>query len=96
MLFRSKGTVRDVDQEHWEQQIGAVSAERAAKPNDQTSVAGPQIVAVLAQGRGMSDFGNVPTFDYVKDGCRVVANPLGYRSKGEQEGFRPELLIEVR
>jgi len=35
-------------------------------------------------------------FDYVKDGCRVVANPLGYRSKGEQEGFQPELLIEVR
>jgi Icc-related predicted phosphoesterase len=34
-------------------------------------------------------------FDYVKDGCRVVANPLGYRSKGEQEGFRPQLLIEV-
>lgn len=34
-------------------------------------------------------------FDYVKDGCRVVANPLGYVSKGEQEGFRPRLLIEV-
>ncbi len=34
-------------------------------------------------------------FDYVKDGCRVVANPLGYVGKGEQEGFRPELLIEV-
>jgi len=34
-------------------------------------------------------------FDYVKDGCRVVANPMGYRSKGEQEGFRPELLIQV-
>jgi predicted phosphodiesterase len=34
-------------------------------------------------------------FDYVKDGCRVVANPLGYRSKGEQEGFRPDLLVEV-
>lgn len=34
-------------------------------------------------------------FDYVKDGCRVVANPLGYRSRGEQEGFRPELLIEI-
>ncbi|WP_027730605.1 metallophosphoesterase [Variovorax paradoxus] len=34
-------------------------------------------------------------FDYVKDGCRVVANPLGYKGKGEQEGFRPELLIEV-
>ena len=27
--------------------------------------------------------------------CRVVANPLGYLSKGEQEGFRPELVIEV-
>jgi hypothetical protein len=35
-------------------------------------------------------------FDYVKDGCRVVANPLGYASKGEQEGFRPERTIEVR
>ncbi|VTU18732.1 Calcineurin-like phosphoesterase [Variovorax sp. PBS-H4] len=34
-------------------------------------------------------------FDYVKDGCRVVANPLGYMSKGEQEGFRPDLLVEV-
>lgn len=34
-------------------------------------------------------------FDYVKNGCRVVANPLGYMGKGEQEGFRPDLLIEV-
>ena len=34
-------------------------------------------------------------FDYVKHGCRVVANPLGYVGKGEQEGFRPGLLIEV-
>ncbi len=34
-------------------------------------------------------------FDYVRDGCRVVANPLGYALKGEQEGFRPDLLIEV-
>jgi len=34
-------------------------------------------------------------FDYVKDGCRVVANPLGYVGKGEQEGFKPDLLIEV-
>lgn len=63
----AKGTVRDVDQEHWAQQIGAVSKERAATSKDPTSVAGPQIVAVLAQGRGMSDFGDVPTFDYVKD-----------------------------
>jgi hypothetical protein len=36
------------------------------------------------------------TFDYVKDGCRVVANPLGYRSKGEQEAFDPVLCIDVR
>lgn len=34
-------------------------------------------------------------FDYLKDGCRVVANPLGYMGKGEQEDFRPDLLIEV-
>ncbi len=27
--------------------------------------------------------------------CRVVANPLGYLSKGEQEAFRPGLVIEV-
>lgn len=27
--------------------------------------------------------------------CRVVANPLGYASKGEQEDYRPELVIEV-
>lgn len=33
--------------------------------------------------------------DYVANGCRVVANPLGYARKGEQEGFRPDLLLEV-
>jgi predicted phosphodiesterase len=41
--------------------------------------------------------------DYIASGeskagpwsCRVVANPLGYLSKGEQEAFRPELVIEV-
>jgi hypothetical protein len=27
--------------------------------------------------------------------CRVVANPLGYASKGEQAAFRPDLVIEV-
>ncbi|AMM24644.1 metallophosphoesterase [Variovorax sp. PAMC 28711] len=34
-------------------------------------------------------------FDYVKDGCRVVANPLGYRAKGEQDAFRPDMLVSV-
>ena len=34
-------------------------------------------------------------FDYVKDGCRVIANPLGYAAKGEQETFRPQWLIDV-
>ena len=34
-------------------------------------------------------------FDYVKDGCRIVANPLGYADKGEQAGFAPQRLIEV-
>jgi len=41
--------------------------------------------------------------DYVASGvdngrawsCRVVANPLGYLSKGEQEGFRPDLVIDL-
>lgn len=33
--------------------------------------------------------------DYVHQGCRVVANPLGYARKNEQVGFRPELLIEI-
>ena len=33
--------------------------------------------------------------DYVKNGCRVVANPLGYLRKNEQKGFRPDLLIDT-
>jgi hypothetical protein len=33
--------------------------------------------------------------DYVKNGCRVVANPLGYARKGEQAAFLPQLLITV-
>jgi len=40
--------------------------------------------------------------DYIVSGagerawqCRVVANPLGYFSKGEQAAFRPQLVIEV-
>ncbi len=33
--------------------------------------------------------------DYLRDGCRVVANPLGYAHKDEQRGFRPDLLVEV-
>lgn len=31
--------------------------------------------------------------DYRARGCRVVANPLGYARKGEQQGFRPDWLI---
>ena len=27
--------------------------------------------------------------------CRVVCNPLGYAAKGEQDAFRPQLLVEV-
>lgn len=34
-------------------------------------------------------------FDYVRDGCRVVANPLGYAMKSEQDGFRPSALIAI-
>lgn len=34
--------------------------------------------------------------DYVKHGCRVVANPLGYARKGEQGAFRESLCITVK
>ncbi|MBX3656443.1 MAG: metallophosphoesterase [Ramlibacter sp.] len=33
--------------------------------------------------------------DYTHLGCRVVANPLGYRGKGEQEGFRDSFCVEL-
>ncbi len=33
--------------------------------------------------------------DYTVDGCRVVANPLGYARKNEQDAFVPEFLIEI-
>ena len=33
--------------------------------------------------------------NYVKGGCRVVANPLGYARKGEQDGFRPDSLVRI-
>lgn len=33
--------------------------------------------------------------DYLHQGCRVVANPLGYARKNEQIGFRPGLLIDT-
>jgi hypothetical protein len=33
--------------------------------------------------------------DYTVQGCRVVANPLGYLSKGEQDSFRENLIIEL-
>ena len=34
--------------------------------------------------------------DYVKQGCRVVANPLGYARKGEQHAFRESLCIALK
>jgi len=33
--------------------------------------------------------------DYVAEGCRVIANTLGYAAKGEQEGFRERWVIAV-
>ena len=33
--------------------------------------------------------------DYQENGCRVVANPLGYARKNEQVNFRPDLCIEI-
>ncbi len=53
------GSVRDVAQEHWEQQLGAVNAARTKGQ--------PQVVAVLAQGRGQEDFGDTETYAFVND-----------------------------
>ncbi|GAB3660686.1 metallophosphoesterase [Ramlibacter alkalitolerans] len=33
--------------------------------------------------------------DYVERGCRVLANTLGYASKGEQEGFRERFVVNL-
>lgn len=33
--------------------------------------------------------------DYRHNGCRVVANPLGYARKNEQVTFQPDMLIEI-
>lgn len=33
--------------------------------------------------------------DYRAGRCRVIANPLGYALKQEQQGFRPQLLIDT-
>ena len=54
-LVRPGGKVRDVDQEHWEHQISSLKGQ------------GAQVVAILAQGRGKSDFSSFPTFEYVRD-----------------------------
>ena len=62
-LVGPSGTVRDVAQEHWEHQISSVSGQ------------GSQVVAILAQGRGKSDFSNFPTFEYVRDVLEKSALP---------------------
>lgn len=33
--------------------------------------------------------------DYRVEGCRVLANTLGYASKGEQEGFREQFVLDL-
>jgi hypothetical protein len=33
--------------------------------------------------------------DYLAEGCRVIANTLGYASKGEQEGFREGFVLDL-
>ena len=33
--------------------------------------------------------------DYMAEGCRIVANPLGYARKNEQAGFRAGFVIEL-
>ncbi|MGZ4184032.1 MAG: hypothetical protein ACXVVQ_04435 [Solirubrobacteraceae bacterium] len=62
-LVGPAGTVRDVNQEHWEHQISSLQGQ------------GAQVVAILAQGRGKSDFGSFPTFEYVRDVLEKSALP---------------------
>jgi Calcineurin-like phosphoesterase len=33
--------------------------------------------------------------EYMKSGCRVLSNPLGYAKKGEQVNFKPMALIQI-
>ncbi|HSV47025.1 MAG TPA: metallophosphoesterase, partial [Ramlibacter sp.] len=33
--------------------------------------------------------------DYLAQGCRVVANTLGYAAKGEQQGFREQFVLDL-
>jgi len=49
------GTVRDVHQEHWEQQLSSFQGK------------GTQVMAIFAQGIGKSQFGSFPTYEYVRD-----------------------------
>jgi hypothetical protein len=49
------GTVRDVHQEHWEQQLSTFQGK------------GTQVMAIFAQGIGKSQFGSFPTYEYVRD-----------------------------
>jgi hypothetical protein len=34
--------------------------------------------------------------NYTQNGCRVVANPLGYARKNEQGLFKSQCVLEVR
>ena len=34
--------------------------------------------------------------DYIAEGCRVVANTLGYAARGEQAGFREQFVLDVQ
>ncbi len=33
--------------------------------------------------------------DYVSQGCRVIANPLGYAKKNEQQAFEPQKIVRI-
>ena len=33
--------------------------------------------------------------DYVSQGCRVIANPLGYAKKNEQQAFEPKKIVRI-
>ncbi len=71
---RKDDTVRDIALDHLEQQIGAVTG-------------GTQVVAILAQGIGKSQFGKIPTFAYVRDVLGKTTDGKGRKIFGNVPPF---------
>lgn len=68
------GTVRDVHQERWEQQLSTFQGK------------GTQVMAIFAQGIGKSQFGSFPTYEYVRDVLKK-SGKSGLQSLADKENY---------